>query len=190
MKKWSMLSLAVILMMSMAFVSCKKDKDEEETPVKKNYVTYNNKDYNFTKGYLIYYGDLDAKAGTYNFDVFLCTDGINYNSTTDEFSGSGNIFYMELFSSSATALVPGTYTYDSTMSYLANTYDLGIFAVNFNIATTSGEIEQEIKQGTFKTSNSGSTYTFNIDVMAADGKKITGMYSGALTYSDQSAKKK
>lgn len=189
MKRNQLFIPAVLFAMTIAIIGCKED-EKVEPVAKKNFLAYDANEYLLASGMLAYYGDPDAKLGTYNFDIMLFSSGITYNATNDELSGQGDLIVLELFSSSETQLVPGTYVFDSTGSYAANSFDFGFFAVNFAFLTQTGQIEKDITGGNVIVGKSGDQYEVTIDVIADDGKKVTGYYKGSLQYVDYSLPKK
>lgn len=164
-----LLLLAVVVMVS--FSSCKKDEEE-----KKNEIKYDGKTFDLSTGELDYYGDY-YDSGAFNFDILLSSD-------TVEFSDQENYIYFELFTSSSTDLLPGTYTFNAT-SMSPSTFDYGSFALKKGSYREIGEITG----GTVKVSKSGTNYEITIDCDASTGKKITGYFKGPLVYSDESGLK-
>lgn len=178
MKKLNFRILLSLFVISTLFVGC---SDDEDAP--KNYITYDGVTKAISAGLLDYYGS--AGLSSYNFDVTLY-GGFKYSQTTG-FSGTGNYIYFELFSSSSTELVSGTYTFDATESMAPNTFDIGELAFGYSIADETADVYKEIISGTAKVQKDGTTYTINIDCTASDGKKITGYYKGSLSYDDLSS---
>ena len=70
---------------SLLFTGCNKDDDSGPT----NHLNYSGIKHELTKGYLENYGR-DFYGNVYNFDLILCSSGINV--TEDSHSGVGNFF--------------------------------------------------------------------------------------------------
>lgn len=175
MKKLNFRILLSLFVISTLFVGC---SDDEDTP--KNYFSYNGVTTNITAGLLENFGVTDQP--TYNFDITLYK-GLSYNQTSG-LMGTGDLIYFELFSSSATELVPGTYTYDALETTNANTFDAGLIAMGFEVANETADEIIYIASGTITVKKDGSTYTIDIDCTSSDGKKISGYYKGSLAYGD------
>jgi hypothetical protein len=171
MKKAAIYSVLLALVVMVPFSSCKKDEEE-----KKNELKYDGKTFGLSAGDLDYYGDYYS-SGFFNFDVYL------YSNTSD-FPGEDNAVYFELFSSSATELVAGTYTFNAT-SYSSNSFSYGDFVVEKDAFYEYGEVTA----GTVKVGRSGDSYEFTINCDTDTGKKITGYYKGPLVYEDHSGLK-
>lgn len=154
-----------------SFSSCKKDEEE-----KKNELKYDGKTFGISTGDLDFYGDF-YDSGSFNFDLLL------YSNTSD-FPDEDNYIYFEFFSSSATELVSGTYTFNAT-SYAAKTFSYADFYIEKGSFWASGEVTG----GTVKVAKSGTSYEFTINCDTDTGKKITGYYKGPLEYTDQSSLK-
>lgn len=160
------------------FIGC---SDDEDAP--KNYFSYNGVTTNITAGLLENFGVTDQP--TYNFDITLYK-GLSYNQTSG-LMGTGDLIYFELFSSSATELVPGTYTYDALETTSANTFDAGLIAMGFEVANETADEIIYIASGTVTVKKDGSTYTIDIDCTSSGGGKISGYYKGSLSYNDLSS---
>jgi hypothetical protein len=171
MKKTAVFLVLLALVVMVPFSSCKKDEEE-----KKNELKYDGRSFDLSAGELTYYGDYYG-SGSQNWDVYLFSD-------PDEFPDQDNSIYFELFSSSSTELLSGTYTYNAT-SMMPNTFDDGDFDVEKGTYSDGGYITG----GTVKVSKSGTNYEFTINCDTNTGKKITGYYKGPLIYEDHSGLK-
>jgi hypothetical protein len=176
MKNVNFKSLLLILALSISVVSCDKDDNE---PTFKNYLKYEGKYYELKFGYLEYYGSGYGAENSYNFDITLTS--VNDAKSTDLAMPTLNYIYFEMFSSSPTELLSGTYNYDS-QNLVPFTFDEGEFALDY----ASSAIYNEVNGGSVIISKSGSTYTIKIDCTDFDGKKITGYFKGELAYDDWS----
>ncbi len=178
--------LPIILLSLFIFTGCKKDKDGDSP---NNYIKYDGEMYHIDKGILENYGQWDA--GAYNLDLTLFSNEIKLIESQGEITGvtgTGNYIYFEMFTSSTTHLDNGTYQYNYT-SEEAGTFDQGAIAINYNIEYETGEIMQEITDGTVKVSKNSDTYEITIDCTDEDGKSVTGYFKGTLTWYDASWKK-
>lgn len=162
---------------SILLTGCSKDDDSGPS----NYLTYSGIKYELSKGYLENYGEAWVDD-VYNFDLTLCSSGITV--TEDAHSGVGNFFYFEMYSSSATELTPGTYTFSSSGDETPSTFDEGLAGVNYDIANEIGTY-LEFVGGTVIIEKTGNIYTITIDCALPSAAKVTGSYKGELIYYDQ-----
>jgi hypothetical protein len=180
MKKFFIFAVSV-LTISILIGSCSKSSDD--TPIEpKNSITYNNKVYYLNNGLLEYYGIIQGTG--HNIDLTLISSGLTpviTNGQVDSITGTGSGINFELFSSNATALNVGDYTFDSGSSGSPGTFDYGNAIFNFNTVTGAGTT-LDITGGKVTIKSNGSTYELTFDCTAADGKNITGYYKGSLGY--------
>ena len=162
---------------SLLFTGCNKDDDSGPT----NHLNYSGIKHELTKGYLENYGR-DFYGNVYNFDLILCSSGINV--TEDSHSGVGNFFRFIMYSSSATELTPGTYTFSSSGDDIPSTFDEGLAGVDYDIANEIGTY-LEFVGGTVVIEKIGNIYTITIDCALPTAAKVTGYYKGELIYYDQ-----
>ena len=106
----------------------------------------------------------------------LTSSTVTYSNGS--FSGTGDLIYLDLNTSSATGLVAGTYNFSSNRDVL--TFVDGNVARNFDLATQTGE-NISITGGTVKVDVDGTVYTFTLNLTTSSGKTVTGYYKGALT---------
>jgi PKD repeat protein len=153
------------------------------TVTKANEIKYDGSDYPLTKGYIENYGDSD-NSDYYNFDVWLVNDGITI--TTDDAMGTGDLIYLELWSSSPSSLAVGTYSFAD--NFAAQTFSTGAVAFNYNIATELGILD-ECTGGTVTISQSGTDYVFDVTFTLANAKTVNAYYKGSLILYDQTGSK-
>lgn len=182
MKKSLFKILLSLFTISALFVSCTTDEDTNTTG--DNKITVDGKSYDLSKGSLENYGVSYMDSSIYNFDVLLYS-GFTYDMANEEYNGTGNYIYFEMYSSSATELVAGNYTYNAS-SYGANTFDDGYFEINYNTSTETNELGDELTSGTVNVKKTGSEYEISFDGTAKSGKKVTAYYKGSLFYLDYS----
>ena len=172
--------LILLLAAPILFVSCSDDDDDDDNG-KTNEFTYDGTDYGLTSGIIEYYGQWGDEDG-YNFDVTLLTSGLSYDATEDEIVGSGSGLYFEMFSSSESDLVAGTYTFDADESAAANTFDIGQVVIGYDETTDTGDFYYATA-GTVVVAKSGSDYELTI-TLTVGGNTVNGYYKGALTQVD------
>jgi hypothetical protein len=169
--------LLILLIAPIMFSACKKDEEDNRT----NGFTIGETEYELDNGTAVYFG-VTVENGDINFDVYLFSSEIDYNSTT----GVGERIYFELFSETAEDIKSGTYTFNANQSGTAGTFGSGIkdiITVDYDILRDSGT-SYNVNGGTLIVSVSGNTYTFDFSLQLEDNSTVTGYYKGELTKID------
>lgn len=166
--------LLILLIISLLFQTCNKDDDEV---VQNNHILFNDAEYGLDKGFFQFFGKLDPSDTGFNFDVYLFSSGLTFND--NQFSGSGNLIFFEMYSPVSSELATGTYTFDSNETGNSNTFDDSFFIINFDVANETGTLV-DISGGTIKVTKTDTTYEFVIDLTTTDSKILTGFYKGIL----------
>jgi hypothetical protein len=177
MKNVNIKLLLLIFVISISVLSCKKDDDNG--PTFKNYLKYDGKYYELKFGYLEYYGAGWGAETSYNFDIYLSS--ISEDEMSLKALPKLNFMYFEMFSSSSTQLVSGTYNFNGE-SISPFTFDIGEFGLDY----LSNDTYYEVNGGSVVIGKSGTTYEITIDCTDLAGKKISGYYKGELEYYDWS----
>lgn len=174
MKHFTQLTFLLAILTLTLTTSCKKDDDKSSS------ISFAGESYSLDKGFLSNYGD--NGNGSYDFDVLLTTDGINYSDIEGEFTGTGDGVYLDLNTSSANGLVSGTYTYSSDRdaftfvdAFVFSDYNLDDFTVGQDFEVIGGEVTIEVD---------GSNYTIEFDLTLSDNSTSTGKYEGGLRAAD------
>lgn len=170
MKKLTLLSLIVTLVFGLN--SCKKDKNTDPA----NYFQYENTKYELNSGYLEYYGS--NLNGSYDYDVFLVSSGIQYSQSEEDLMGTGNLVYLDLNTSSESGLINGTYTYSSGRE--AFTFVDGQAAIDVDLSTLLSGTFLEISGGTVEILVEAGIVTLDFDLTTSTNKSVTGHYKGTL----------
>lgn len=147
-------------------------------------VIYDGTTYPLSQGFYTYYGT-DVDPNLHNYDISLFSNGYDFNVTNQTATGIGTYVDIELWSTQASGLKNGTYTYVNGMpTDLSFTY--GFISLDFNIQTGDGRIEDDVNGGTVVLTVDNNrvdlTFTFTTDL----GETVTGSYSGNLTPLDES----
>lgn len=182
MKQFS-LRVVGIFAISLIITACTKDGD---TPEMKNAITYNSTEYDMSKGLLEYYGIIQGTGN--NIDLVLLSSGLTpvvTNGVVDSIIGTGSGINFEIFTTGATSLDVGDYTFDGTMSGSPGTFDYGNAIFNFNTVTQEGTI-LDITGGKITIISNDPVYELSFKCTGEDGKSITGYYKGSLQYYDMS----
>jgi len=174
MKKNVFILMMIVLLLSVAFVSCTNDN-----ATKKNEIVYNSTSYELSKGYLENEFQTATSPATYYFVVVLNSSAVTYSGSTGKFSGTGNGIALGLYTSSSTDRLPGTYSFAT--SNALHTFDLGMILINFDWNTLkSTAIGDQITSGTVKVKKSGTDYEITLDGMVTDGSNVTVYYKGSI----------
>ena len=169
--------LTIISLMLSVFIlnSCEKDSVSRTSSGSSNYFSYDGQRYNLDNGYIEDYGD--NENGSYDFDVFLVSDSIQY-SIDDGFNGVGELLYLDLNTSSINGLVSGTYNFSSDR----DTFTLvdGLIGIKMDISLDEGEELAEIIAGEVIVSISENNTVLDFDLTTTTNKRITGRFNKKL----------
>lgn len=169
------------------FSSCSKDEEgDSTTPTKGEFsqeLVVDGTSYELGDGFIFSYGQNSFHQGT-NLDLNVVTSGIDviYDATgyPDSATGSGYIFYLEMYSPDSTFISPGTYTID--------TVGLGsLFTISTGATFTYGtanEVEYDFVSGSVEVSRSNNVSTFEGTFTEEGGKEIKFSYQKNLTVLD------
>ncbi len=171
MKKFTFLAFLGVLSLSILLPSCNKDDDNSIS----NEFLLNGNNYALSKGFIEDFGD--NGNGSYDFDVVLTSSSINYSDATGDYSGTGDLIYLDLNSSSETGLVSGTYNYSSNRSAL--TFVDAQVATDFNALTLTGDTF-EVVGGTVEIEINGNEVTIDFNLTLAGNNTVEGNYKGTL----------
>lgn len=149
-----------------------------KTVTVKNGFRYDNVSYTLDKSNLEFYGAWSENPNSYNFDVYIMDNNIDFENET----GTGNIVYFEAWSSDTTQLMPGVYNFNLTNNPLS--FSTGIFGLNVDLATGTGDI-LEATAGKLNVAKAGNIYTFYGELTLSNQKTIEFSYKGTVVFTDQ-----
>lgn len=167
-------TIVLVTMLGIVFVSC-SDEGEDPAP-KTNFFSVDGTEYSLSEGLTIEYGGSETSG--YNFDLLVFSSGLEPDLNTETFTGEGDFIYFELWSTSTTGLVAGTYTIST--ENLPNTFTSNNININYVASTKTSDAEYEASAGTVTIAVDGSTYSINFDLTVTGGKTLTGNYTGTL----------
>lgn len=156
-------------------------------PEEPNHFRYTVNDYPLDQGFIHNFGLAEDATG-YNFDVTLYSNGVSYNRDKHEFSGTGNVVFFQLYSSSATELAAGTYQF-TTESKAPSTFNVANFGMTVNFTEQTGTIVNAVS-GIVKVSIERDSYVLDFECLTATGEKVTGHWNRSLTTHDMREAKK
>ncbi|MBQ4821221.1 hypothetical protein [Aquimarina sp. MMG016] len=149
MKKFKLVQSLILIILTLAFTSCSSDDDNGPVPP-----TVRDIPLTISKGFTETLGqDINA----FDVDVSLASSGITYNTTTDEFEGTGTILILDFHSSTST-LAEGTYTYEDY------TETRGPLKFDGDVESTDGE-SFSIEAGTVTVSAVGQETKIEYDLI-------------------------
>jgi hypothetical protein len=175
-------ALAAIFLLCFVISGCKKDKDNNDTVVKKNVLKIGTTEYEISKGILEPY---DGDSTGYNIDLSLVSSGITIGQNA---SGTGNAIYFEMYSANADKLSVGDYVYNDT--YHANSLDYAEYVLNWNFTENLDANWTEISTITVKVIKNSPEYELSFSGTDMNNLAISGYYKGALTMYGKSGNKK
>jgi hypothetical protein len=180
------INIAIIAAAIISFlvIGCEKENETEEIK-KTNHLKIGDTEYNLTTGTLENYGQ--DEAGIYdvhNTDLTLFSDGITITDEDEELviSGSGQIIYFEMFSSTGTSLDIGTYNFN-IQPFSLKTFDYADYIIDWN-DTVDDDDWTEIASGEVTVTKNSNEYEITINCIDKNGLKITGFFKGTLLYFD------
>ena len=153
---------------SLVFTSC---KDEEEGDPVRGQFTLGGQTYTLNKGELEDFGG--NGNGSYDWDIRLTSSDVNVS----EFSGTGNLVYLDLNTDSEDGLVSGTYTFAEEREEFT-IVDASVFA-NFNFDEEGGTFYVDFIGGSVELTVSGNEVTVEFDLEFDEGD-VSGSYTGTL----------
>lgn len=180
MQKFSFYLLISIFGFVTILSSCKEDEPIEP----KDEFVFKGTSYELAKGFVEDFGQVADTAGRvyYNFDLSMVTSSISYDSVNEEFTGTGDIIYLELNTSNDSRLTNGTYTFD--IGGGASTITTAQIGINVDVQNPfAGGSIHFVDSGTVSVNIENGIYTvvFNLKV---GNDAITGQYTGTMTVID------
>jgi hypothetical protein len=145
---------------------CKKDT------VKKNLLKVGDTEYEITAGSLKNYGNFGGTS--YNLDLRLFTDGVQYSNGSH--SGTGPLIYFEMYTTDGTGLDARDYVYDNLYTDDRGTFT-GDSEYYLDYGTGSGLF---LNSGTVTVNKSGSVYEIEFTGTDQNGKVITAYFKGEI----------
>jgi hypothetical protein len=161
-----------ILIMFIITGACKNDSTE-------NSFSYDGITYSLSGG-LLSSSDSKNSGGGYSYVLTLYSSGLSYNTVDQNISGTGELLFF-LISSSSSPLGSGSYKYNNSNTANApGTYSDSWFKHNLIVSSNSCTNIQ-LSAGTLGIVNTSSTvYSININIKTKEGKSINGYYKGSL----------
>ena len=175
-KTFSLLTLALLFVALLT--GCRNDDED-----RKNFLKIGSTEYKITDGVLENYG-ISLNSDGYNMDLTFLTEGtaLSVNGSDVTISGNGHAVYFEAFTSTATHLDNGDYTYSTTKPYPIKSFDYGgVFDVNNGTASNF----VQVKGGKLSVNRNGDNYVITFNTTDESGNPVTGRYQGTLKYSNK-----
>lgn len=162
----------LFIVLALAITSCNDDNDD----LPANRFELDGQTYALSSGFLEDFGS--NGNGTFDFDIFLSSSGISYNSTSGFYVGSGDGIYLDLNTTSETGLLPGTYNFSNNRTDF--TFSDASVYLDFSFTNVSGTLFA-VTGGTVTIGIDGSTTTIEFTLNLSNGQTATGIFSGVLT---------
>ncbi len=142
----------------------------------------------FTKGEIIFYGDVHNTRDSYNYLVVLGTAGVNL----DDFSGFGEIIQIEFNSSlfNTTGIDIGKYNFVNFNTALFAPFTLVpgylVNDVEFWGSWYFGGIASDLYSGDVIVKYANNAYELDYQMLDGFGNKVKGVYKGQLKFYNES----
>jgi hypothetical protein len=168
-----------IVTLSIVLSGCKKDV------VEKSNFTYLDKKYTLSHCDIINNGETGNDPSTYEYEISFTSSGLSFDEATQEYTGTGSIITISLYSPDPAELLPGLYTFDRFESMEAYSMDNGSVFIDYNSSNIEQGTFSVFKTGIVELSRRGSNYHFNLEFYTdtedpANSIKISGFYSGSV----------
>lgn len=162
-----------------SLVSC---SNKEIAP--RNQVLKDGLSYELDKGTLVSYGKLNEGDVGYSVHLYLMSPEISIagkNEVPDSLIGKGHLLSFAMFSSLERELAPGTYQFDGFDTTNPETFGNAYTVFNANYTNKTGN-ENKLIAGKVIVNRNGDTYQIDFDAVDDTGKKLTGHYTGTVSY--------
>jgi len=170
--------MPLVLLCSIVLLSgC--DDDEK----KGGSVSINGNKYSLSHGYSIYDGsEIEGEDTYYNWVIFLTSDGLTFDESSDDLDGRGSLVIMQLtaINTESENLPKGTYLFPATgQQFQIN--DAQVYSL-VDVAEEESTIEAlgDVNGATVKVTKSGSTYTINVTITRDGEDDIKLNFTGKL----------
>lgn len=174
-----------IFVFSSLFIGCSDDDDDQN---KNNELKVEDVTYNLEDGLLLNAGEDD---GSYDFEwdgYYHMLALVSFDMDTENVPAGEQIIFFNMFSSNATSLDSGDYTFDLTSPFTVKTFTASGYSVNFDPEVEDPDDLMEdlvlITSGTISVSKNGSTYEINANCKDINGKTVKAYFEGTLDYYD------
>ena len=180
MKQFLISTLMVVLVFS-----CSDSDSDSNSPTdptgsdsESNFLMVGDNTYVLAQGLLENYGAM-AETGAVNLDLTLISEGIEVDWLNQTATGSGQVFYLEMFTSTEGFLDNGVYAYNNSLE--ATSWDYGEYASNWT-NNCDDTCFIDINQGVVSVDRDGLNYTIEFQGFTVNDAAVSLHYSGTLTY--------
>lgn len=192
MKKLFKLFIGIFVLSSL-FIGCSDDDDDQDknNELKVEEVTYDLKD-----GLLLNLGEDDGSWEMEWDGYWYILALVSFDVDTENVPAGQQVILFNMFSSNATALDSGDYTFDLTSPFAVKTFTTSGYSVNFDPDDEPDDPDDimenlvSIVSGTVSVSKNGSTYEINANCKDLSGKTVKAYYKGPVVYEDWSIESK
>lgn len=175
----------LLLFLILFAFACKKDKkNDEKTQTNPDAVkTFSllGISYDLSSGIITSPGESSTSPFLYKLNLFSSGFTLTQvNDTVESVSGSGEGITVLFYSNSKTDIT-GSYTFSSTGTETAGTFDYASYGINYNITTSEGT-NKDLTQGLLNITNKGDK-VFNITLTGkdSDNNDFSLEYEGRLS---------
>jgi len=163
-------------------VSCSDSSSSStDAPADGNSFQYDGSTFELGAGFLIDYGAWTENS--FNFDLILLGEGMQFDFDNDTGSGTGPVLYFELFSESESTLASGRYTFNEDWETYgqAGTFSFAWMVENLDLSDDDQDIEPNFfSGGTMDVERNGSNFVITFSGTMESENEISGAFSGTL----------
>jgi hypothetical protein len=188
MKKQTFKTVILLVLFSVSFLSCKKDKEEIIPEEKKNQIMYDGSEYTLSQGLMTLCLQLNDSPPMFGYYLTFASPSISMDYSEDYpvYSGTGDGLTFAIISNSLSDLPDGTYNYSDNYNefiFISGNLFLNYDWSDYNPSATANST---VKSGTIKIQKSGTNYEVTIDCIMDNDKPLTAYYNGSIDYCDAS----
>ncbi|MEO9964875.1 MAG: hypothetical protein ABJF11_03750 [Reichenbachiella sp.] len=169
--------LSWIFVAALFFSACSDDSEDNTN------ASYDGESFTLDKGFTASSGP-KFTAGTHGIYIYLVSNLVSYDATEDDFTGSGNVIKLDVFTAEENVLTAGTYSrtkdQPSEDEFRLFGLDAKVF-INYDEALQMDDEErgERIIFGTVIVSKDGDNFTFDLDI-TTETSTFIGTYTGSL----------
>lgn len=178
------LSIVLVLLSTIVFFSCKKDKDKKDTPPFNPawYFEFKGTKYEITQGLAFH----DAGFGNdslHLFHIYLTTQGVVYDEAHNKLTGSGDAILFDLVTKTDTSFLGSNYVVHPEHDTLrVNDISNPRILLNGDFFLMSGDLTA-LKSGSCEVSFANGLYLFLFTFQDQEGNVVSGKYKGEVILS-------
>jgi hypothetical protein len=173
----------VLAVMPITFYSCGND-DVPDNPSFTANLFYAGNRLSVSKAIIIHYDQHQGEVNSHNWDLWLVSEGITYNASTQLFSGQGELIYVDLNVGTSLAFT-GEYNFQTTTDRPSGSFSEVRYWQNYNFNTGTGTGTNVAGiEGVVSIAPNGANYEIEINTFYPMGRILQGTFKGPVEIHD------